>query len=82
MERTTQRGPPSVGRLKGRRLLVLLAILGALVGCDDSGTGPGPGGEPPLDPRLVEEGREIFRFDTFGDEAFWTDTARLHEVMR
>ncbi|HEU4453607.1 MAG TPA: hypothetical protein VFR81_11140, partial [Longimicrobium sp.] len=24
---------------------------------------------------------EIFRFDTFGDEAFWTDTARLHEVI-
>src|SRR5687767_15780427 len=27
------------------------------------------------------QGREIFRYDTFGDEQFWTDTARLHEVI-
>jgi hypothetical protein len=26
-------------------------------------------------------GRNIFRFDTFGDEQFWTDTLRLHEVI-
>ncbi len=28
-----------------------------------------------------KNGREIFRYDTFGDEQFWTDTARLHEVI-
>lgn len=28
------------------------------------------------------EGRRIFRFDTFGDEQFWTDTARMHEVVQ
>jgi hypothetical protein len=27
---------------------------------------------------LVREGREIFRFDTFGDEVFWGDTLKLH----
>jgi hypothetical protein len=27
------------------------------------------------------EGQEIFRFGTFGDEAFWTDTLRMHEVI-
>lgn len=27
---------------------------------------------------LVAQGREIFRFDTFGDEAFWGDTLQLH----
>jgi hypothetical protein len=26
-------------------------------------------------------GRNIFRFDTFGDEQFWTDELRLHEVI-
>jgi mono/diheme cytochrome c family protein len=26
-------------------------------------------------------GKEIFRHDTFGDEAFWTDTLRMHEVI-
>jgi cytochrome c2 len=28
--------------------------------------------------RLLREGRQIFRFDTFGDEAFWGDTLQLH----
>jgi mono/diheme cytochrome c family protein len=31
--------------------------------------------------RLVAEGREVFRFDTFGDEAFWTGRLRLHEAI-
>lgn len=35
-----------------------------------------------LDPALVAQGREIFRFDTFGDETQWTDTLRMHEVIR
>src|SRR5688572_30288307 len=26
-------------------------------------------------------GKRIFRFDTFGDEQFWTDTLRLNEVI-
>jgi hypothetical protein len=34
-----------------------------------------------LDPALVAEGKEIFRFDTFGDEKYWTDTLRMHEVI-
>ena len=30
---------------------------------------------------LVAEGKQVFRFDTFGDEKLWTDTLRLHEVI-
>src|ERR671910_200285 len=30
----------------------------------------------------VEEGRHIFRFDTFGDEEFWGDQLRLHEAIQ
>jgi mono/diheme cytochrome c family protein len=30
---------------------------------------------------LEAQGRQIFRYDTFGDEAQWTDTLRLHEVI-
>jgi len=30
----------------------------------------------------VSDGQQIFRFDTFGDEQFWTDTLRMHEVIR
>ena len=29
----------------------------------------------------LDEGRKTFRFDTFGDEAFWGDTLRLHEAI-
>ena len=28
------------------------------------------------------DGQAIFRFDTFGDEQLWTDTLRMHEVIR
>jgi hypothetical protein len=28
--------------------------------------------------RMLGEGRQTFRFDTFGDEAFWGDTLKLH----
>ena len=31
--------------------------------------------------KLFSEGREIFRFDTFGDEAFWGGALRLHEAI-
>jgi hypothetical protein len=31
--------------------------------------------------RMLNEGREIFRFDTFGDEAFWGDTLKLHQAI-
>jgi hypothetical protein len=30
---------------------------------------------------LVADGRQTFRFDTFGDEAFWGDTLQLHRAI-
>src|SRR2546430_2491748 len=30
---------------------------------------------------MFVRGRNIFRFDTFGDEAFWGDTLRLHQAI-
>ncbi len=30
---------------------------------------------------LVARGKDIFRFDTFGDETQWTDTLKLNEVI-
>jgi len=35
-----------------------------------------------MNPALVQQGKSIFRFDTYGDETFWTDTLRMHEVIR
>lgn len=32
--------------------------------------------------RSLAEGRRIFRFDTFGDEAFWGDTIKLHQSIQ
>ena len=29
----------------------------------------------------VKRGRDIFRFDTFGDQAFWGDTLKLHQAI-
>src|SRR3989441_417115 len=31
--------------------------------------------------RTIDEGRQIFRFDTFGDEAYWGDTLHLHQAI-
>jgi len=30
---------------------------------------------------MLEEGKKIFRFDTFGSEAFWGDTLQLHKAI-
>jgi hypothetical protein len=31
--------------------------------------------------RMIREGKRTFRFDTFGDEAFWGDTLKLHRAI-
>jgi len=38
----------------------------------------------PIDqsPETLAQGQQIFRHDTFGDEQFWSDTARMHEVIQ
>ena len=59
---------------------VALVLTGALVMCTN-GNPFGPEFDRPVDPELAAEGREIFRFDTFGNERFWTDTLRLHESI-
>jgi hypothetical protein len=30
---------------------------------------------------ILEQGKQIFRFDTFGDQAWWGDTLRLHQAI-
>jgi mono/diheme cytochrome c family protein len=51
----------------------LAAVVGTLVACG--------GSDDHDDAALVAQGKQIFRFDTFGDEAKWTDTLRMHEVI-
>jgi hypothetical protein len=31
--------------------------------------------------KMMDEGKQTFRFDTFGDEAFWGDTLKLHQAI-
>ncbi len=31
--------------------------------------------------KMIRQGRQTFRFDTFGDEAYWGDTLRLHQAI-
>lgn len=65
------------GSLRRRRRRVLVALVGA---CCVAGCRQFPEVRPTAD--LVAQGRDIFRDDTFGNEKFWTDTARLHEIVQ
>jgi mono/diheme cytochrome c family protein len=59
-------------------LVSVAAVLAALA------TACGSSSESPADDQaaLIAQGKQIFRFDTFGDETQWTDTLRMHEVIR
>ena len=67
--------------------IVAMAAGTALVGCeerDSQETQPTPPDSVTAEettPELLAEGQRIFRFDTFGDEKFWTDTLHMHEVV-
>ena len=61
-----------VGRRIGAPIVSALALAGIAGGLVACGGG---------DDDKVERGQRIFRFDTFGDEAKWTDTLRMHEVI-
>src|SRR4051794_28754412 len=67
----------------GVAALVLFGIgaAGTFAACVDAATDP-RGRPEMLDPVLVEQGKQIFRFEPFDDERFWTDTARMHEVVQ
>lgn len=77
--------PPSTrGRVAvGVALPVLfgLTAAGVIAACDSNKT-TAPSGPQPLDPALVAAGKDVFRFNTFGDEPYWTDTLRMHEVVQ
>src|SRR4029434_7670555 len=63
------------------RRSIALSALAALVATTVTACGgdDDPGADRSL---LITQGQQIFRFDTFGDEAKWTDTLRMHEVIR
>jgi mono/diheme cytochrome c family protein len=59
-----------------------LAVLASACGGGGEGDPSGPqAAQAARGNSLVAQGRHIFRFETFGDEAKWTDALRLHEVV-
>ena len=59
-------------RIRGSLLVVLAVMMGT--SCREYP-------ETPLKSDLERQGRQVFRYDTFGNEVFWTDTAQLHKVL-
>ena len=59
---------------------VTLALLSAILACAEKEPATVLSPEVALKKSLsdVDEGREIFRFDTFGNETFWSDSAAMH----
>ena len=61
--------------------MAAMLCLAAACGTDDESTGLTEAkltAAANMSPSIVAEGRQIFRFDTFGNETFWSDTAALH----
>ncbi len=81
-----------LGKSRSHRVLALglgIVVVSLLVGISQ-GVGPltGLAGGPTAaatavspEQGIVAEGQQIFRFDTFGDEAFWGGQLRLHEAI-
>jgi len=76
------------GRAQGM-VLGLFALILTATGCGDGGgpllaTAQEPGFDAVIEAQarqMVIDGRQIFRFDTFGDEAFWGGTLQLHQTV-
>ncbi len=60
--------------------IIAAALLLAAAGCHNGGDNSNPADNPP-DPALVSRGKDIFRFETFGDETKWTDTLHMDQVI-
>jgi hypothetical protein len=78
-----RRWPVALGRLL--LLLVAAGVLFELSGSSSAEEQPrAASGAQPVEPQaaqLVDQGRQIFRFDTFGDEQFWGDSLKLHQAV-
>jgi hypothetical protein len=64
-------------------LAAMMLLVIAAAGCSSSSHGGQSTGDAVKDNALlmIDQGRQTFRFDTFGDEAFWGDTIKLHQAI-
>jgi len=57
-------------------------IAGTFMGCSSkSNAQPAEDAVVLTAEQTIKDGRQTFRFDTFGDEAFWGDTLKLHQAI-
>ncbi len=77
-----ERGRALPRRAVARRQLALVsaAILCLVGACTRGTTSTSASGV--IDPTLAARGKTIFRYETFGDETFWTDTLHLQQVIQ
>jgi len=64
-------------------LVLAMAVVPLVRGvhADDNGDGNHKGSVEANAQQKVAQGRHTFRFDTFGDEAFWGGTLKLHQAI-
>src|SRR5438552_10675461 len=79
---------PLVRRAPIRMAILAFAALVASAAWVTSRGNPARPDEPRFDDviashaaKMLEDGRHTFRFDTFGDEAFWGDALQLHKAI-
>ena len=67
-------------------MLIGLAIAAAVVlaNCSGKSSAQTVTADPVRDNalKMIDDGKQTFRFDTFGDEAFWGDTLQLHQAIQ
>src|SRR4051812_4623350 len=74
MNARNSRGRHLAQALPVLRLAAIGAVTAAIAACGGGSSSPDP-------VTLAADGKQIFRFDTFGDEAQWTTKLRMHEVI-
>jgi len=63
-------------------ICILLAIIIASCSGGNGGTSAGVDLTRANALQMIDTGKQTFRFDTFGDEAFWGDTLKLHQAIQ
>ena len=59
----------------------MAGILGSVLALADPPSSPSSSDTTNSAHAKKGDGKEIFRFDTFGDEQLWTDTLQMHKVI-
>jgi cytochrome c5 len=63
---------------------LLLLALSPLAPASEQAEARGPAPDPITSnaERMLDEGRQTFRYDTFGDQVFWSRTLRIHQALK